>query len=146
MLPILIVDDSPEDRSFAERAFRLNRIRNPIILIGGGKRCLEYFKGEGEFEGRELPALVFIDLAMPDVSGVDVLKKVKKTLLGEQSIFVMLSGIADLKTVHKGYLNGAVTFFVKPFEHADLLLLLNNIKGIQTVKTKDGYELQLSKP
>ena len=112
MLPILIVDDSPEDRSFAERAFRLNRIRNPIILIGGGKRCLEYFKGEGEFEGRELPALVFIDLAMPEVSRWEVVETIRQR--APTIPVVLLTELADSALLSRAR-GCRVRVIVKPF-------------------------------
>jgi CheY-like chemotaxis protein len=66
MNPILIVDDCLEDRMFAERLFHECKIMNPLVPLFGGQQCLDYF---GRALPEELPALVLIDLAMPDRMG-----------------------------------------------------------------------------
>lgn len=59
--PILIVDDAAEDRALAARAFQQNQFQNTVIQLNSGQACLDYFRGEGEFADRQLPAFVLID-------------------------------------------------------------------------------------
>lgn len=78
------------------------------------------------------------------MTGVDVLKQLKNNPVAEKSIFVMLSGISDLKIVHKGYLAGAITFLVKPLHARDLMLMLDKIKGVALKKSSKGYKLLIT--
>jgi CheY-like chemotaxis protein len=137
MRPILIVDDSAEDRLLAYRVFLDCKILNPIVLLAGGEECLEYFQNA---HSEDLPALVMIDLAMP-VSGVRVLGQLCGSASGAHSIFVMLSGLEDIKEIRQGYHAGARTFLVKPLVREDLLQLVDGLKQIGVAEEKNGYIL-----
>ena len=144
MLPILIVDDSSEDLALAQRTLTGVKILNPILLINGGRKCLDYFAGEGGFQDRQLPVLLLLDLSMPDVDGTAVLSKLSaRPPTG--TVFVMLSGVGDLRLVQKGYQLGAVTFLMKPLSESDVLEMLDKVKGIKLRQRRQGIEIQLEK-
>ena len=144
MLPILIVDDSSEDLALAQHALKAAKILNPIIPLNSGKKCLDYFAGSNGFEDRQLPVLLLLDLAMPDMDGTVVLSKLSsKPATG--SIFVMLSGIGDLRLVQKGYRSGAVTFLMKPLSDREVLEMFDKIKGIRLKKRTKGVVIELEK-
>ena len=145
MLPIVIVDDSSGDLELVRRALLGAKIVNPLILLKGGQKCLDYFKGRNEFQDRQLPVLLILDLSMPDVDGVAVLQKLEGAEVSSGSVFVMLSGVSDLKLVQKGYQHGAVTFLIKPLQESEVLQMLDRIKGIQLKKTAKGYLVELDK-
>jgi CheY-like chemotaxis protein len=145
MLPIVIVDDLAGDLELVRRALTGAKILNPLILLKGGQKCLDYFEGRNEFQDRQLPVLLILDLSMPDVDGVTVLRKLDGAEVSSGSVFVMLSGVSDLKLVQKGYQHGAVTFLIKPLQENEVLQMLDRIKGIQLKKTAQGYVVELEK-
>src|SRR5688572_20579252 len=139
MMPIVIVDDSSEDLLFAERVLRECKILNPIVALKSGKECLEYFQ---RLDPRvDSPCLALIDLVMPHPNGVTVLQQLGNSAHADRTIFVMLSGLADIKLIQQGYQHGARTFLVKPLLRDDVLRLFDAIKGIKITRAREGYVL-----
>ena len=146
MLPLVIVDDSPEDALLAARVLRQCKILNPITTLPGGSECISFLDGEGVYSTRALPCLLLLDLAMAPVSGVDVLRRFTSHFQnGLGSVAVMLSGLQDLNLVNLGYKLGATTFWMKPLRCEDLLDLLNSLRGVAVDKSKNGYTLSLER-
>jgi two-component system response regulator len=138
MQPILIVDDSADDRLFAQRVFRESRILNPIIGLGGGQRCLDYFT---DIRAKDIPALVLIDLAMPRPDGVEVLHELNDAGWGAKTVFVMLSALEDIKHIRAGYQAGARTFLIKPLTRDHCLQMVRDIHQIGVASELDGFIL-----
>ena len=78
MLPaFLLVDDSPDDRFLIKRAFLRAKILNPVYEVASGEEAIWYLHGTGKYADRTLypiPDIIFLDLRMPRVSGLDVLR------------------------------------------------------------------------
>ena len=146
MLPIVIVDDAREDALLAQRVLTQCRVQNPITILGSGEACLDYFKGIGSHGGRTLPCLLFLDMIMAPVSGLDVLRDLAKLPEARGSILIMLSGLTELRTIHEGYQLGAHTFLVKPLAVEDVIQMLNTIPALTVVKLPNGYEIAPSGP
>ena len=138
MQPVLIVDDSADDRLFAQRVFRESRILNPIIGLGGGQRCLDYFT---DIRAKDIPALVLIDLAMPRPDGVEVLHELNDAGWGAKTVFVMLSALEDIKHIRAGYQAGARTFLIKPLTRDHCLQMVRDIHQIGVASENDGFIL-----
>src|SRR5204862_5281720 len=98
MMPILIVDDSAEDAALAQRVLGQCKIQNPLQVLSSGEDCLEYFQKRSEADAP--PALVLLDLAMSPVSGLEVLRQLQGNRKAQESIFVILSGLGDYKSLH----------------------------------------------
>jgi len=146
MLEIVIVDDSAEDLGFAERVFKQCKILNPITLLHSGEQCISWF--EEKFQtGRGKQYLVILDLVMAPTTGIAVLRHLRTKKLAEESVFIMLSGITDIKSINAGYQLGAKTFLVKPIKPEDILDLLTNLKNQIIVEEQpEGYLLRWSSP
>jgi response regulator of citrate/malate metabolism len=144
MVPILIVDDSREDALLAQRVLAQCKLLNPAILLQSGDQCLDYFEGVAPFRDRKLPCLVLLDMVMAPLSGLDVLQKLQSQKAG--SMFVMLSGLTDLKSIHQGYQLGARTFLIKPLRAEDVMQMLDAISAISVEPRAGGYELLLNNP
>ena len=119
------VDDSAEDAELARQILTACKVKNPLILLRSGKSCMDYFAGVGSYFERELPALVLLDLAMSPMSGIAVLQKLQGARVSKGSVFVMLSGRSDMRTIQKGYQLGAVTFLIKPLDRSDVMQMLD---------------------
>lgn len=142
MVPLLIVDDAHEDLVFAQRVLQSNRIQNPIHLLSSGKACLDYFMGK--IGVPELPCIVFLDLVMKPLSGLDVLRRVRKIPAADGSVFIMVSGLTDVKKIAEGYQLGASTFLIKPLVASEMKQMLPAINGIALQKTSAGYFLSIT--
>ena len=138
MQPVLIVDDSADDRLFAQRVFRESRILNPIVGLSSGRACLEYFT---DIHPKDIPALVLIDLAMPHPNGIEVLQQLCDTGWGARTVFVMLSALEGIKHVRAGYQAGARTFLIKPLTRDHCLQMVRDIQQIGVSSEIDGYIL-----
>ena len=141
MVPILIVDDAHEDLVFAQRVLQSNRIQNPIHLLSSGKACLEYFTGKNGVA--DLPCIVFLDMVMKPIGGLEVLRRVRKMPVANGSVFIMLSGLTDVKKIAEGYQLGASTFLIKPLVSAEFMQMLPAINGIALEKTAAGNFLSI---
>ena len=78
--PILLVEDNPDDEALTLRAFHKNRIANEVIVARDGVEALDYLFGTGSHAGRDLkvaPAVVLLDLKLPRVDGLEVLRRVR---------------------------------------------------------------------
>lgn len=144
MVPILIVDDAREDLVFAQRVLASNRILNPVHLFSSGKDCLNYFMGRTTVAAPQLPCIVFLDMIMKPMSGLDVLRKVRNLPAARGSLFIMLSGLTDIKKIAEGYRLGASTFLIKPLVSAELGQMLRSVNGLRINETKAGMFLSIA--
>src|SRR4051794_4563046 len=78
--PILLVEDNPDDVALTIRAFRKNHILNEVVVARDGAEALDYLFGTGVHAGREprpLPAVMLLDLKLPRIGGLEVLRRVR---------------------------------------------------------------------
>src|ERR1051325_2718292 len=103
--PILLVEDDPNDVFFLQQAMQKAGVLNPIQLASDGQESIDYFKGTGNFANREefpLPYLVLLDLKLPQVMGLDVLKWLRQQP-GVAAIVIILTSSreeADIATAY----------------------------------------------
>lgn len=110
---VLVVDDDEAIRQlFATLAKKLDR---PFVFAGSGKEALEQFESQK-------PALLFLDITMPDMSGLAVLKKIKQTLRKENSScrIIMLSARSTDADIQMAMAYGADGYIIKPISFLDL--------------------------
>jgi FixJ family two-component response regulator len=88
-----------------------------------GEECIRYFSGQWRSKDGEAPepCLLFLDLAMYPIGGLEVLEKIRGYPIAKRSLKIMLSGINDIKMVRQGYQSGADTFLIKPLGETDVL-------------------------
>jgi CheY-like chemotaxis protein len=136
-LEIAIIDDSEADLLLTERIFRQCKILNRLTFLKTEDECIDYFQDHPE------PVLLFIDVRMAPVSGVEILRTLREKNLARRSVVIMLSGLTEIKAVNDAYQLGARTFLVKPLRTEDVLELLNLPLGsiIQVESTEEGHTL-----
>jgi CheY-like chemotaxis protein len=123
MKPILQVEDDPNDVFFLKRAMETAGVRNPIQVAVDGREAIEYLRGVGKFADHDqfpLPGLVLLDLKLPFVMGLDVLKWIRQES-GLQLVVVVLSASSDPADIASAYRLGANGFLVKPSETGKLV-------------------------
>jgi CheY-like chemotaxis protein len=130
MKPILQVEDDPNDVFFLKHAIKKAGVANPIQVAVDGQQAIDYLKGTGKFADREhfpLPCLVLLDLKLPYVMGLDVLKWIRSQPL-ESLPVIILSASAQASDVATAYRLGASGFLTKPSEASKLEDIVKSIK------------------
>ncbi|MEO6996267.1 MAG: response regulator [Lacunisphaera sp.] len=115
---ILLVEDNSTDAQLLVRAFTRAHLTNPVKVVADGEEALDYLNGTGGYLGRVArpPQLVLLDLTLPKVSGMEVLRLMKKNKATRQIPVVVLTGsLHDRNIIECGRL-GAENYIVKPVE------------------------------
>src|SRR4026209_540929 len=122
MQPILQVDDDPNDVFLLQHAMKKAGVANPIQVARDGQQAIDYLKGAGKFADRgkfPLPCLVLLDLKLPYVMGLDVLKWIRQQT-GMSLPVVMLTASGEEADIVAAYGLGANDLLVKPSEAGKL--------------------------
>ena len=133
---ILLVEDSPEDAEMTMRALRKRNLANHVHWVKDGEEALEYLFCSGRYAGRDImqpPRLVLLDIKMPKVDGIEVLRRVKGSHLKQIPVVVMTSSNEE-RDVLESYRLGVNSYIVKPLQFADFLDTVSNI-GLYWVLT-----------
>jgi two-component system response regulator len=116
---VLLVDDSSDDRELALHALRRGRFSGRIEQARDGVDALDMLFGRGPWEGRDrddLPCAILLDIKMPMVSGIDVLRELKAEPALAKIPVVMLTSSAEDRDLVTCYELGANSYIVKPVE------------------------------
>jgi DNA-binding response OmpR family regulator len=130
MKTILQVEDDPNDVFFLQHAMTKAGVANPIQVASDGREAIDYLKGAGKFADRDkypLPCLVLLDLKLPHVMGLEVLRWIREQS-GLALIVVMLSASGDDEDTKSAYRLGANAFLVKPTQANKLVEMAKSIK------------------
>lgn len=111
---ILLVEDNGDDEALTIRAFEKNRIRNQIVIVRDGAAALEYLFAPG----RELPEIVLLDLKLPKVNGLEVLRQIRADERTELLPVIILTSSKEERDLLEGYKSGANSYIVKPVDSA----------------------------
>ena len=121
---ILLVEDNPDDVELTQRAFRINRIMNPLTVARDGAEAVDFLFGTGAFTGRDLtnqPAVILLDLKMPKLSGLEVLQRIRADQRTAMLPVVILTSSKEDKDLVEGYRLGANSYVRKPVDFAEFL-------------------------
>jgi CheY-like chemotaxis protein len=114
---VLYAEDDDDDAFFVRRAFEQAGITHRLVVVEDGKTAIEYVSGNGSYADRAqhpLPCFVLLDLNMPGVSGIDVLKFIRTTPSVCTMPVVVLTSSNQDRDVHRAYLQGANGYLIKP--------------------------------
>jgi CheY-like chemotaxis protein len=128
---VLLVEDLDNDVVLMRRAWRLEGVKNPLHAVSDGRQALDYLAGAGEFSNRQqhpLPRLVLLDLKLPYVMGLDVLKWIRGQDILRTLPVLVLTTSALQQDIDQAYLLGANAFLVKPSGVAQLAELVRLIR------------------
>jgi two-component system response regulator len=138
--PILLVEDNPDDEALTLRAFSKNRINNPVVVARDGVEALDYLFGSGSHAGRDLslmPAVVLLDLKLPRIDGLEVLRRIRGDQRTHLLPVVILTTSKEQQDIFEGYSIGANSYIRKPVDFE---------KFIQAVGQLGLYWLMLNEP
>ena len=121
---ILLVEDNADDELLTRRAFKKNNIMNEIVVAHDGVEALDYLFGTGTYAGRDVsqtPQVVLLDLNLPRIGGLDVLKKIREDERTRFLPVVVLTSSKQDEDVVRSYTFGANSFVRKPVEFGEFI-------------------------
>lgn len=119
---ILLVEDNPTDEALILRALKRHGINNEVIVVHDGAEALDYLFGTGAHCGREVsdrPAVVMLDLKLPKVDGLEVLRRVRAAPGTRMQPVVILTSSSQDEDLVQGYCSGANSYVRKPVEFTE---------------------------
>jgi two-component system response regulator len=114
---ILLVEDNPNDIELAQHAFRKNRLTNHIHVVRDGAEALDYLFCMGPYSGRRreyAPKVVLLDLKLPKIDGIEVLRRLKTDPATQAIPIVMLTSSREERDIVASYRLGVNSYIVKP--------------------------------
>ena len=114
---ILLVEDNEDDIFLMKRALQGARVRNRLYVVEDGQAAQDYLAGMGEYADRSsypIPAVVFLDLKLPLISGHDVLAWIRRQKELESLVVIVLTSSNEAWDVSRCYALGANSYVVKP--------------------------------
>jgi two-component system response regulator len=127
---ILLVEDNPDDVTLTQRAFKKNHILNPMVVARDGAEALEYLFGTGAHAGRdtaEQPAVVLLDLKLPRIDGLEVLRRVRADARTRLLRIVVLTSSREDQDIAQAYALGANSYIRKPVDFDNFLTAVGQL-------------------
>ena len=114
---ILLVEDNPDDVTLTERALKKSHILNKLVVAKDGAEALDYIFGTGNYTGRDMnsmPEVVLLDLKLPKIDGLEVLKRIRSDKRTKLLPVVILTSSKEENDLINGYTLGANSYIRKP--------------------------------
>jgi two-component system, response regulator len=116
---ILMVEDNPDHQELTLMTLTENNVRNEIVVANDGLEALEYLFGTGRHEGRDardVPALILLDLKLPKLNGIEVLRRVREDDRTRYVPVVILTSSSEEEDIVASLENGANSYVRKPVD------------------------------
>jgi CheY-like chemotaxis protein len=120
---ILLVEDSDADAEMTQRALKKGKVANKVMWVKDGVEALEFIHCTGAYSQRDRrhPKLILLDIKMPRMDGIDVLKRLKSDEGTRMIPVVMLTSSAEERDVVESYRLGVNSYLVKPVDFAEFI-------------------------
>jgi DNA-binding response OmpR family regulator len=127
---ILLVEDDPSDADLTRRAFAIGRISNELVVVEDGQDAMDYLRGEGAWASRDIsetPALILLDLKLPRVPGLEVLRLIRADARIRRVPVVILTSSKEEEDVGSGYDLGVNSYVRKPVDFKEFQAAVANL-------------------
>lgn len=129
-LIILHVEDNPSHAELVKRSFDEHRVANKIYLVRDGETALDYLHQRGEYADatkNPMPHVILLDLRLPKIDGLDVLKEIRSTKKLKSLIVIILTTSADEMDIANAYEHHANSYLVKPLGFENFTELMKDL-------------------
>lgn len=124
--PILLVEDNPMDVDLTRRAFVKRKLANPLEVARDGEEALTWI---GKWDaGAQRPLVILLDLNLPKLSGLEVLRALKSHPIYKTIPIVILTTSKEDKDLHEAYVNGVNSYIVKPVSFENFMNVAEHIQ------------------
>ncbi len=116
---ILLVEDNPTDVELTLRALKKNNLANKVHVVTDGEQALEFIFATGSYEGRDInhkPRVILLDLKLPKVDGLEVLRKIKSEERTKNIPVVVLTSSKEERDRMESYRLGVNSYIAKPVD------------------------------
>ncbi len=137
---VLLVEDNPDDEALTLRAFDRNNLMNEIVVVRDGAEALDYLFGTGDYAERDtsvMPAIVLLDLKLPKIDGLEVLKRLRSDERTRLLPIVILTSSKEDSDLVESYNRGANSYIRKPVDFNQF---------VEAVRQLELYWLLLNEP
>lgn len=127
---VLLVEDNPSDVDLTRRAFAKALSTYELVVVENGEEALDYLFGHGAYKDRDrraMPALVLVDLKLPGIDGIEVIRRVRANPVTHRQPMVVLSSSREERDVAQSYDQGANSYIRKP---VDFLRFVDAIQDV----------------
>ena len=128
---ILLVEDNPDDELLAMRALRKNNVMNEVVVARNGVEALDYLFASGPHAGRDasaMPRLILLDLKLPRIDGLEVLKRLRSDERTRLLPVVILTSSKEREDMLEGYGLGANSYVRKPVNFEQFIKAVEQLK------------------
>ena len=137
---ILLVEDNADDEELTRRALKKSNVSNPLVVVRDGAEALDYLFARGAFASRdveEIPQVILLDLKLPKIDGLDVLRRIRATPRTAIVPVVILTSSKEDRDRASGYYSGANSYVQKPVDFTSF---------VDAVRQLGMYWLVLNEP
>ena len=134
---ILLVEDNPDDEALTLRAFKNNHIANEVVVVRDGAEALDYLFAPRAESVHGAPQIIFLDLKLPKIDGLEVLRRVRANPATHLLPVVVLTSSKEEEDIVKSYRLGANSYVRKPVDFTQF---------VEAVKQLGLYWLVLNEP
>ncbi|WBS01269.1 response regulator [Pseudoduganella sp. SL102] len=127
--PILLVEDNPHDLELTLIALEKSQLANEVVVVRDGAEALDYLHCRGEYAQRQKgnPAVVLLDLKLPKVDGLEVLREIRETAALGPLPVVMLTSSREEQDLVRSYSLGVNAYVVKPVEFKEFVRAISDL-------------------
>ena len=129
-LEVLLIEDNPHDAELAIRALTELNLADHLIHLADGQEALDFLFGTGAYEGRDvnqLPKVILLDLKLPKVNGIEVLRELRANERMKCIPVVILTSSREERDINEAYNLGANSYVVKPMNFQSYLDVIGNM-------------------
>jgi len=130
LVDILLVEDDPRDAEMIVRAIRKRNIVNPLSVLEDGAEALDFIFCRGAYAGRDVsrpPKVILLDLKLPKVNGLEVLKAIKTEEWSRSIPVVIVTSSREDPDIKTAYALGANSYVVKPVDSNEFIDAMSNL-------------------
>ena len=127
---ILLVEDDPNDVELTLRVLRKNNLANKIHVVGDGEEALDFLFCRGKYADRQLdnpPRVVFLDLKLPKLNGLEVLKELKSDPRTKPIPVVVMTSSREQRDLVQGYRLGVNSYIQKPIAFEEFQMVIKDL-------------------
>lgn len=128
--PILLIEDNPDDEALTLRAFGKNAVNHPVIVARDGVEAIDYLFGagaEGSSGRNPMPVVILLDLKLPRIDGLEVLRRIRADESTALLPVVVLTTSSEPRDIQQAYQLGANSYIRKPVDYQDFVKSVNAI-------------------
>jgi two-component system response regulator len=128
---ILLVEDNPDHRELTLMSLAENKVGNDVVVAGDGLEAVEYLFGSGRHAGRDardVPALILLDLKLPKLNGIEVLRRIRDDARTRYAPVVILTSSSEEEDIVASLENGANSYVRKPVDFGHFVEQLRRLQ------------------